>query len=184
MQTHIILLRGINVSGKNIIRMPDLKLAFEKSGFRDVSTYIQSGNILLRSDLPDKANVKTRCERLIHDHFNLDVPIVVRNASELRKVLRNNPFLQDGDIDKSKLHVTFLSDIPDASGSGIPDAEAYLPDEFLILGTEIYLHCPNGYGRTKLNNTFFESRLHITATTRNWNTVVKLVELGDKTDSL
>ena len=96
MQTYIILLRGINVSGKNIIRMPDLKSAFEKSGFHDVSTYIQSGNILLRSDLPNKVNVKTRCEELIHDHFNLDVPIVVRNASELRKVLGKNPFLQDG----------------------------------------------------------------------------------------
>ncbi len=104
---------------------------------------------------------------------------IIRSNAALHKILEDNPFLQDGNASPEKLHVTFLSDIPEEKNVKSLEERNFLPDEFRIMGREIFLHCPNGYGRTKLNNTFFESRLHVTATTRNWRTVQKLAGTGE-----
>jgi uncharacterized protein (DUF1697 family) len=110
-------------------------------------------------------------------HFNMSVPVIVRTAEEVGDVLRNNPFLKERGIDVSRLHVTFLSLTPQKTDVKRLDAIAAGPDRFHCRGQEIYLHCPNGFGGTKLSIAAFEKVLSVGATTRNWNTVNKLYEM-------
>jgi uncharacterized protein (DUF1697 family) len=171
MQIHIAILRGINVSGKNMIKMPELKTLFESLGFKNVKTYIQSGNVIFEAEAK-KPN------EIVSEKFSLKVPVLVKAKSEVEEVLQNNPFLQT-DVDVSKLHVTFLSVEPQQLNIDKINKDQYLPDEFVLHHTAIYLYCPNGYGNTKLNNSFFESKLKVMATTRNWKTVNELVRIAN-----
>ena len=116
-------------------------------------------------------------ERAISESLDLDVAVLIRSASQLARVLEENPFMKRA-CDPAHLHVTFLVDSPDRPAVTRIDAGRYVPDEFAVAGQHVYLHCPNGYGRTKLNNTFFERRLATAATTRNWRTVTALAELS------
>ena len=178
MQTKFIaVLRGINVSGKNMIKMPVLAKTFVDLGFTEVSTYLQSGNILFRS-----GEKNTDCEQKIRHRidkdFGLSVPVIVFSREYLQRIREENPFAKKAEIDQNKLHVTFLSEEPSAENFEKIKADQYLPDEFILQDNVIYLFCPAGYGNTKLHNNFFENKLKVMATTRNWNTVNKLVELG------
>ena len=114
----------------------------------------------------------------IRSDFGYEVPVLVISRTELEKIGRGNPFLPGKEGLEDKLHVTLLKDYPPDDLSEVIDRKKYLPDEFIISGKEIYLYCPNGYGRTKLTNNFFESRLKTSATTRNWKTIIKLMELA------
>ena len=96
------------------------------------------------------------------------------------RIRNENPFIKTEAIDETKLHVTFLTQVPEKSNVDKIDVGKYAPDEFFVDGKVIYLICPGGYGNTKLTNNFFESKLKMTATTRNWNTVNKLVEMGER----
>lgn len=98
----------------------------------------------------------------------------------MKKVMASNPFLKQKGTDIERLFVTFLADTPNKTEKDKIEKLDYSPDNFIMNGKEIYLYCPNGYGRTKLNNNFFENKLKVTATTRNWNTVNKLVEMGEE----
>jgi uncharacterized protein (DUF1697 family) len=102
----------------------------------------------------------------------------LRTPDELRQIIKDNPFMQEKGIDASKLDVTFLSAVPAESGlkkvSGLPSG----PDKFVIVNREVYLYCPNGYGGTKLSNDFFERKLDVAATTRNWKTVNALLDMA------
>lgn len=175
---YIALLRGINVSGKNMIPMAALKQSFEKYGFRDVKTYIQSGNIVFQSEkITDEKQLFQEIRELIKKDFNADIPVIVRTPEELAAILKNKPFpdlLQEAE---EKMHVTLLSDIPNAENISRIEKEKYLPDRFEILNREIFLYCPNGYGNTKLNNNFFESKLKVSATTRNLRTMKVLLSM-------
>ena len=158
--------------------MTDLKSLFEGLGFRNVRTYIQSGNVIFESN--EEKNLNYIVQQKISENYNFQVPVVIRSVHEMESVLNNNPFLRETDIDESKLHVTFLEVPPLKEHIKRTEAFNYEPDRFIISGKEVYLYCPNGYGRTKLNNTFFENKLKVTATTRNWNTVKKLSEMAEK----
>ena len=175
MATFISILRGINVSGQKKIQMTDLKSLFEELDFKNVRTYIQSGNVIFESNDRDPAQ---RIEQKIQEKYTFHVPVIIRTADEMKVVLNNNPFLREKNIDESKLHVTFLGEFPSEEQIQKTETLNYEPDRFNIAGKEIYLYCPNGYGRTKLNNNFFENKLKVTATTRNWNTVKKLAEMA------
>lgn len=179
MQTYVSILRGINVSGQKKILMADLKTLYEKLGFKEVSTYIQSGNVVFKVDgkLRDIELVQ-KIESAISKKYDFHVPVIIRSEEELKKIISSNPFLKEKEIDVKKLHVTFLSEIP--AKENVADIESinYLPDQFIISGKEIYLHIPISYGETKLSNNFFEKKLKIKATTRNWNTVNKLFEMA------
>ena len=105
--------------------------------------------------------------------------MLLRSARELARVVGGNPFPPDR-AEPAKLHVTFLARAAEASTVAAIDPNAFAPDEFVHRGHEIYVHCPTGYGRTKLNNTFFERRLAVGATTRNWNSVTKLAQLAGR----
>jgi uncharacterized protein (DUF1697 family) len=171
---YVAMLRGINVSGRNKIKMSDLHALFEGLGHTAVTTYIQSGNVVFTSPAR-AASLATDIEQRIARDFGFDVPVVLRTKSELSKVIAANPFAK---ADLAKVHVTFLAKQPDAAlVRALRDHESP-PDEFRIVGREVYLHCPAGYGNTKLNNTFWERKLRVGATTRNWNTVTKLLDLA------
>ncbi|MDD4859217.1 MAG: DUF1697 domain-containing protein [Dehalococcoidales bacterium] len=185
MTTYVSLLHGINVSGQNKLKMADLKSIYEALGFNDIATYVQSGNVVFDSFLSDVKEIPTMIEEKIKQVSLLNVPVLLRTAGELKQIIGNNPFIKKADIDTTKLYVTFLSETPDESAlatvTGINSGE----DKFEIINREIYLYCPNGYGRTKYSNDFFERKLHVTATTRNWNTVNALLAIASgRQDSL
>jgi len=176
MTTYAALLRGINLGSHAKIRMPDLKRLFLDLGHADVQTYLQSGNVVFTSTGKDASRLAGEIERRITRDLGLAVPVLLRTGPELADVVAKNPFLRE-QADPATLHVTFLADEPDGERLASLDPAAYAPDAFAVAGREVYLHCPHGYGRTKLNNTFFERRLGVVTTTRNWKTVTKLREL-------
>ena len=165
------MLRGINVGGRAKVGMADLRAVFESLGFDDVATYIQSGNVVFGSAKPVRPAAVEEC---IAAELGVHPTVVVRTAAEMAAVVQANPFLAAG-IDVATLHVTFLADKPKAT----VDVPAGQPDELAVVGREVYLRCPNGYGRTKLDNTFLEKRLGVAATTRNWKTVTTLAEMAE-----
>jgi len=105
---------------------------------------------------------------------------MVKEQGEMKEVLRNNPFVGERQRDVAKMHVTFLSHEPAKEGLEKVKAGNYGVDEYVIWGKAIYLFCPDGYGQTKLNNNFLESKLKVTATTRNWRTVNELVRIAER----
>lgn len=171
-------MRGINVSGSNLIKMPVLVNVFENAGFESVKTYIQSGNVLFKHHASDCEGLAEIIRNAISKELNFNVPVIVMEAAGLLKIQQNNPFLKERTEDTALLHVTFLSEKPDLDKWEKIDADKYLPDEFSCSEKAIYLFCPTGYGKTKLNNNFFESKLKVTATTRNWKTVSELVKMA------
>lgn len=182
MKTYISILRGINVSGQKKILMTDLKALYESLGFEEVSTYIQSGNVIFKTDEKlSNQDIAKEIEKAILEKYNFEVPVIIRSAEEIRNVISANPFLAETDINVEKLHVTFLADAPGkASLESIKNLD-YSPDKFVIIGQEVFLHCPDNYGETKLSNKFFESKLKVSATTRNWKTINKLLEIAVNT---
>ncbi len=175
--SHVALLRGINLGGKNRLSMSALSAVFTEAGCTDVRTYIQSGNIAFRAAPRVAASLAEEVARRIERRHGLRVPVVLRTARELERVARNNPFLRAG-ADPDVLHVMFLADLPRKSAVSGLDARRSPPDEFALAGREIYLCCPQGIARTKLTNAYFDSRLATTSTVRNWRTVLKLIELA------
>ena len=178
MKTIISILRGINVSGKNKIPMAELKLLYEKAGFKNVTTYIQSGNVVFSAKEETAKELEDKIKQLIFKKWGFAVPVIVRTVEEMQAVVNSNPFLKMKGIDLEKLHVTFLADLPAKENIEKIKQYQYKPDEYIIDTREVYLSCPGGYGSTKLSNTFFESKLKVTATTRNWRTVNELVRIA------
>jgi uncharacterized protein (DUF1697 family) len=171
MPGYVALLRGINVGGGNAVAMADLRSVFESLGHSDVGTYIQSGNVTFRTDRPVRPET---IEAALVERFGFDVAVVLREASDLARIVRANPF---GTVDPKHLHVGFLAANPTAQVAKGLDPAACAPEEFVLRGCEIYLHLPDGMGRARLP-TYLDRRLKIPTTIRNWNTVVKLAELG------
>ena len=172
MATYISILRGINVSGQKKIRMEDLKGLYEGLDFSEVTTYIQSGNVIFKTGLNlSISGLSEKIEKAIEEKYHFHVPVIIRTADEIRKILSSNPFLDEDGLDREKLHVTFLEEKPQPTDVGAIQKFDFSPDRFWIIGKEVYLYCPGGYGNTKLSNTFFEKKLHVKATTRNWKTV-------------
>ena len=176
--TYIAMLRGINISGQKIVRMELLRETCAALGFRNVETYVQSGNIVfLATKKPPSALSKLISDAILRD-FGFSVPALVKTSKEMDDVIKRNPFLNERDIDTSKLHVTFLSDAPPTNAVKNLEIIPTRPDRFHVGRQEIFLYCPNGYGKTKLSNTALEKALSVVATTRNWKTVNTLFEMA------
>ncbi len=174
MTQQIALLRGINVSGKNKIRMPDLKSLLEVLGCESVSTYLQSGNVVYHAA---RAIPAQEIQSAILNKLGLRVPVLSFSAAKLARLLQENPYIEDG-ADPAHCYVTFLWETPDifkASKLKIPSNES---GRFSFHEDSIFVYCPNGYGRTKIHTVFFEKKLGLLATTRNWKTVYALRELS------
>jgi uncharacterized protein (DUF1697 family) len=174
---YIALLRGVNVASKNILNMKDLVYSLEKHNYRNVRTYIQSGNIIFELKNKQVTDIAGNIENMIKKDFNKSVKVIIRSGKELEIISNQNPFIRDIGIDISKLHVTFLNGKADQAS--IPLLEKFLSigESYKVLGKEVYLYCPNGYGKTKLNNTNIEKKFNTIATTRNWNTIQNLLKL-------
>ncbi len=175
-RTHVALLRGVNVGGKNKLPMPALASLFEEVGCRDVETYIQSGNVVFTA--PER--IATRLPRLlserISDRFGFTTPVLLRTREELAAVAQGNPYFAVG-ADPDTLLVMFLADRPGSTLVARLDARRSPPDQFEVRGCEIYLRCPNGFARTKLTNAYFDAKLATTSTGRNWRTILRLAEM-------
>ena len=178
METYISLLRAINVGGHQSIRMDQLQVCYEIAGFKNIKSYLQSGNVIFKSSVADESRLEQIIKEEIRKKFGFEIEVFVRTGGNFRMISESNPFLTDRHEDISRLYVTFVSGKPSADDIARIQGQQYFPDEYFIRGNEIFLFCPNGYGRTKLSNTFFESKLKMTATTRNWNTVMNLLSIA------
>jgi uncharacterized protein (DUF1697 family) len=176
MTTHIALLRGINVGG-NTLRMERLRALFTELGFADARTYLQSGNVLFTAPRAP-ADLAAVIEARVAHETRLPVSVLVRTAAQVQRIVAANPFLKEPGIDAAKLHVTFLAERPRKPGLAALGGVKCGDDRWQAAGTEVYLHCPDGYGRSKLNNTAIERLLETRATTRNWKTVTALHEMA------
>lgn len=177
MATYVALLRGINVSGKNSIRMPALEESFAGLGFADVRTYLQSGNVVFRAGQSDEGALAATIHARIAEDFGHAVPVLVMSAKELGLIADSNPLWPKSGGDEKLFHCTFLFQPVSArcfQALKLPAADG---ERAVLVGKVILLHCPHGYGRTKLNNNFFERALGVPASTRNWRTVLALQEL-------
>jgi len=172
--TFVSLLRGINVSGQKKIKMAALRDIYQSLGFSDVESYLQSGNVVFTTAEEDAAIVAQSIKDAIADAFGYSVSVILRDVVTFRLVFTGNPFLIDSDEDPAKLYVTFLANVPNADDLSNLSLPVGVADDFHVVGQHVYVFCPNGYGRTKLNNTFFERKLKVAATTRNWRTVTAL----------
>jgi uncharacterized protein (DUF1697 family) len=173
----VALLRGINVGGKTTVPMAELKSLFTSLGHEDVATYIQSGNVIFRTAAGNERKIAAELEQRISGTFAVAARVLLRTPAELQSIATSNPFL-DREADPTKLHVVFLDRAPAAKAVGELDPSRSPGDEFSVQGREIYLHLPNGAGRSKLTVDYFEGCLGAVATARNWRTLLKLIELS------
>ena len=196
MQTYISILRGINVGGKKSVKMDVLRKIYVDLGFQNVQTYIQSGNVVFCSENSSTQDLAIKIAEKILETFAFDVPIIILTLQELQEVIKNNPFLveiiennqkenqqenqQDSQKDKIHFHITFLSEIPEKALFDKIKENIYQKDEFSLLGKSIYLYCPDSYSNSKLTNGFFETKLKVIATTRNWKTSLELLNMAEK----
>ena len=175
MKTYIALLRGINVSGQKLIKMADLRNSLAKAGYPDAKTYIQSGNIILRSAETDPKVLEAEVKALILKDFGFDVPTFVTTADYLEDTVQNNPF---PDRETKKIYVSLLDQLPDQERVEALEALDFNPEEYVIDGMRVYLFAALGAAKSKLSNNFFEAKLKVRATSRNWNTINKLIDLS------
>jgi uncharacterized protein (DUF1697 family) len=174
--THVALLRGINVGGKNKLPMKDLGYLFVEAGCENVRTFIQSGNVIFTAGTKVSAGLAAVIGLRISQQFGYRTPVILRTLEQLRDAVSNKPFSDREEI----LHVVFLADRPSADKIALLDPGRSLPDSFIVRGQEIYLLLPNGMARTKLTNAWFDSKLKTISTVRNWRTVTKLLALMEE----
>jgi len=174
----IVLLRGVNLASRNRIAMPDLRQALEETGFEDVATYVQSGNVVLSTPLSAK-RVRSAVERLLADRFDLDVKVVVRTRTELAKVVERNP-LGKVATNPKLYQVTFLDAAPSAAVLRKLEAAAAGKEQVVNVGRELFAWHPDGVARSKLAALMAGKGLGVTATARNWTTVTRLLEMADQ----
>ena len=178
MDTYLLLLRGINVGGRNRLPMADLRVLLSGLGFADVATYLQSGNVVCTGS-GRAGDVAERVATAIADEMSLTVPVVARTSAEWATVIAGNPFAGVDD-DPKRLHVTFLAGEPDPNRVNelMAESGSFEPDKVAVVGPDVYLHVPRGYSDTGLQNAFLERKLGQVASTRNWRTVTALAELA------
>lgn len=180
MFTHLALLRGINVSGHNMIKMEALKNTLEAIGFKNVVTYIQSGNVFIDTEEENPAAVGFKIKQEIFKVFSHDVPVVVVSKDDLANCFKNNPYLKAADVDLKKLYVAFVSNTLKSERINDLKISQFKPDEAAIDGNKIYIKYAVGAGKTRLDQKYIEKKLNLTATIRNWNTVTQLLKMYEE----
>jgi len=177
MTKYIALLRGINVGGRRKILMADLRAHFEKLGFSNVITYIQSGNVIFETKKKeDPKKLGQKIADMIDDKYGFDVPVVIRSVQELENAIKINPLMEGAEI--KQLYLTFLSDTPSAENLEKANSYDFDPDKFEIIDNHVFMFIGGKSHESKLGIKFFESKLKVKATNRNWKTVNKLLELS------
>jgi len=176
----ITMLRGINMTGHNTIKMTVLADLFRHLGYTDAETYIQSGNIVFTCHNGNIDDVSSGIRKAIISDFNLNISVITRTSDDMENIISTNPFLGEPGFDPAKMAVLFLELKPTDEQILKVAGIDYPPDKFHINDSEIYIYCPNGFGKTKLYTNFFEARMKVTGTARNWRTVNKLLEMAEK----
>jgi uncharacterized protein (DUF1697 family) len=179
MKTYISFLRGVNMTGHNSIKMTDLAALYKELDFAEAETFIQSGNVIF-STANDSAidDMALTIEKAIKFRFGYNVPVMIRSVPEMRNILNSNPYLGEVNFDPAKMAVIFLHDnVTESQIQKVADMD-YPPDKFRIIGKEIYTFCPNGFGRTKIYTNFFEKKMDVKGTARNWKTITTILGLA------
>lgn len=173
MNRYVALLRGVNVAGHRALKMVEIKAIFEELGFEKVVTYLQSGNVVFSTRKSIKG-LKNSIERAIEETVGYAVSVLVIDKQSFIELAASNPLWETAGLETAFFHMTFLFGIPESVPSRLPKQGE---EEATLSNGHFYLYCPHGYGRTKLNNSYFERSLKVVATTRNWKTVSALVAL-------
>ena len=176
---YVALLRGINVGGNKRVAMADLRSALESLGYEDVSTVLQSGNAVFSAPGGKASASERSIERVIESRLAMSVKVLVRTGPELSAIIKANP-LPEAVAEPAKLHVAFLSAQPEPGRFESIDASRFEREVFRQDGRALYIWYRDGAGSSKLTNAVLESRLGVTATSRNWNTVTKLAALANR----
>jgi uncharacterized protein (DUF1697 family) len=179
MQTYIAFLRGINVGGRNKMPMLALRQALESSGFKNVRTYIQSGNVVFEAGLSSTDVIIASIEKTIQNTFGCSVPVLVMTTGQLESMLSQSPYNHQTEISSNNSYFVLLFETPRQESLKIFKALTYLNEQFQVSDACVYLLCLNGYGKAKLNNNIIESKLKVVATTRNYRTMHKVLALVD-----
>lgn len=177
MTKYIGLLRGINVSGQKLIKMDQLRASLNKLGYENIQTYIQSGNLVFESDERDQQKLQQDIHDNILDTFGFDVPVLVRSKDQWVETFEKNPFVNDRNEDITRLYVTLLAEEPTDENFESLKHFHNGPEEFIRIGLNLYIFYPNGVGKSKLDHNTIERKLKVTATSRNWKTTSKLMEM-------
>ena len=177
------LLRGVNVGGHNKIKMDALRALYESLGLRGAQTYIQSGNVVFRAEQQSPARLQVRLQDAIEGKFGFRPGVVLRTAPEWRQIIAANPFARRAGINPAKLLVLFLADHPAREARKNLREFSAVPEELKLVGSELYIYCPNGSGQAKFPWNSVDKILGTPGTGRNWNTVIKLNELAQALDS-
>ena len=179
MMTYISIIRGINVTGNKLLKMDDLRKMYEGLHFKNVRTYIQSGNVIFQHDSSELKELEGKISAEIKNHFGYDVAVMVLKTGELADIIHRNPLKNDPTRDIAFMHVTILSSDPGPVNLEFINSKKAPGEELFLAGRAIYLYCPYGYGKTRLNNNFLESRLKVKATTRTWKTALELLRIAE-----
>lgn len=175
MTLYILLLRGVMPSGKNKLSMARLRGELVNAGFKNPRTYIQSGNILVETDIPAQA-IEKRVHDLIRDQLGPDLSVIARTGSKLDNALRENPFRDGYDISRV-FFILFASQPPQEKVRQLL-ARDYSPEQLAFGPCTAYLYIPGQYGRGTLSNAFMERQLGVVSTMRNFNTLNRLLEMS------
>jgi len=179
MKTYISLLRGINVGGHKIIKMTDLKLLFQKLLFENVTTYIQSGNVIFKTEETAVELLSKKITEQIFSEYGFDVHVTSYNLQSFKELIQNNPFLNETSKKEEFFHITCFSKHIENIDIESLSKKINGEETFILHQNCLYLYLPYGYGNTKLTNTFFEKKLNQLATTRNWKTMKELLKIAE-----
>ncbi len=178
MKTYVALLRGINVGGQNKVKMVTLKEVFAKLGFIDVTTYIQSGNVVFKSKILEISSLEKQIETAIETNFGFKASVLIKTEKELAIILNESPFKNPEDITAKQVYYVLLKEKPAPNLKQALVPNNYPNEQFLITANCVYLNCLKGAGKAKLTNNVIEKKLKISSTTRNHRTLLKLIELA------
>ncbi len=183
MTVYVALLRGINVGGHNKVSMNDLKELLSELGFHGVSTYIQSGNVVFKSEVNDPLLIEKAIKQGIIEKFSLNLEVITKSLEEMSDIIKSMPF-KETNLDKGeKIYLTFLSKKPSEHSIEKLEEVEGKGDKIIVAGKTAYILCKKGYSETVYNNNFLERTLGVIATSRNFQTIKKLVEIGASLDS-
>ena len=177
MTTHLALLRGINVSGHNMMKMEALKIMLENIGFQNVRTYLQSGNVFVDTEEESASKVGFIIKQEIFKVFGHEVPTIVITKEDLELCFKNSPYLKEKEVDTKKLYVAFVSTALKSENINDLKISQFKPDEASIDGNRIFIKYAVGAGKTRLEGKYIEKKLNVIVTIRNWNTVTNLMAM-------
>jgi uncharacterized protein (DUF1697 family) len=169
------------MTGHNSLKMKDLAGLYNDIGFSEIETYIQSGNVIFSSsEKMSIDNISAKIKNSIRERFGYNIAVVIRTVPELRLIVNSSPFTNEVSFDPTKAAVIFLSDTASVTGIAKLKGIETGPDRYWISGKEIYIYCPDGFGKTKLYANFFDKKLNVEGTTRNWKTINTILEKAEK----